>query len=190
VTQPDLSSQAYRRSPHAILARLVEEGPFCEIRLPFFGPVLCATRHKAIQALLKDADHFAVDARNAGSRSAFSLPFLPNVFRTLANNILSLDDPDHRRLRQLADDPFRRAGIEAMRPPISEQVDRLLEEYMASGDQDIVAGFCRKLPLQVIYTELGMSEATQARFDVAMGAFSGSESPLMMLPQPLRSARC
>ena len=95
MTRPDLSSQAYKRSPHATLARLVEEGPFCEIRLPLFGPVLCVTRHAAIQALLKDADHFAVDARNAGHRSAFGLPFLPKVFRTLANNILSLDDPDH-----------------------------------------------------------------------------------------------
>lgn len=181
MNRPDLSSQAFRRSPHATLARLVADGPFCEIRLPFFGPVLCATRHSAIQALLKDADHFAVDARNAGHRSAFGLPFLPKVFRTLANNVLSLDDPDHRRLRQLADGPFRRVSIEAMRPQIQHEVDRLLEEHMASGDPDLVAGFCRKLPLQVIYTVLGMSEATRARFDVAMGAFSGGESPLMLL---------
>lgn len=143
--------------------------------------MLCSTQYVATQALLKDTDHFAVDARNAGHKSAFGMPFLPKVFRMLANNVLSLDDPDHRRLRQLADGPFRRTSIEAMRPQIQHQVNRLLDEHIASGDPDLVSGFCRKLPLQVIYTVLGMSEATRARFDVAMGAFSGGESPLMML---------
>jgi len=181
VNRPDLTSQGFKRSPHATLARLVKQGPFCETKLPFFGPMLCTTRHGATQALLKGSGDFAVDARNAGHKSAFGLPFLPKVFRTLANNVLSLDDPDHRRLRQLADDPFRRVNIEAMRPQIQQQVDRLLDEYVASGDPDLVTGFCRKLPLQVIYTVLGMSEATRARFDVAMGAFTGGESPLMML---------
>lgn len=181
MNRPDLTSQAFKRSPHATLARLVEQGPFCETKLPIFGPMLCTTRHGATQALLKGSDDFAVDARNAGHKSAFGLPFLPKVFRTLANNVLSLDDPDHRRLRQLADDPFRRVSIEAMRPQIQQQVDRLLDEHVASGDSDLVAGFCRKLPLQVIYTVLGLSEATRARFDVAMGAFAGGESPLMML---------
>lgn len=181
MNRPDLSSQAFKRSPHATLARLVEQGPVCEIKLPLFGPMLCTTHYVTTQALLKDTDHFAVDARNAGHKSAFGMPFLPRVFRMLANNVLSLDDPDHRRLRQLADGPFRRTSIEAMRPQIRHQVDRLLDEHVAIGDPDLVAGFCRKLPLQVIYTVLGMSEATRARFDVAMGAFSGGESPLILL---------
>ncbi|MFT5774819.1 cytochrome P450 [Hyphomonas sp.] len=89
-------------------------------------------------------------------------PSCPGCFRTLANNVLSLDDPDHKRLRRLADGPFRRTSIEAMRPLIRQQIDRLLDDYVASGNPDIVAGFCRKLPLQVIYTVLGMSELVHA----------------------------
>ena len=179
--RPDLASRSFKRSPHALLSQLVEEGPFCEARIPVFGPVLTVTHHAAIQALLKDSDHFAVDARNAGHKSAFGLPFLPKVFRDLSNNVLSLDDPDHRRLRSLADAPFRRISIDALRPQILKRVERLLSEYAASGDPDFVAGLCRKLPLQVIYTVLGMSEATQAHFDVAMKGFNAGESPLAML---------
>lgn len=181
MTRPDLTSQAFKRSPHAALAQLVEAGPFCEVKLPLFGTMLATTRHAASQALLKDTEHFAVDARNAGHKSAFGMPFLPKVFRTLANNVLSLDDPDHKRLRRLADGPFRRTSIDAMRPLIRQQVDRLLDDYVASGNPDLVAGFCRKLPLQVIYTVLGMSAATQARFDATMGAFSAGESPLALV---------
>ncbi|KCZ93835.1 cytochrome P450 [Hyphomonas johnsonii] len=181
MNRPDLASQAFKRAPHATLAGAVEAGPFCEVKLPVFGRVLATTRHAGSQALLKDTDHFAVDARNAGHRSAFGLPFLPKVFRDLANNVLSLDDPDHKRLRRLADGPFRRASIEAMRPLIREQVDRLLDAHFASGDADLVAGFCRRLPLQVIYTVLGMREETRTKFDVAMRAFNVGESPLAIL---------
>mgnify|MGYP003630418627 FL=1 len=181
MTRPDLTSQAFKRSPHALLAQQVEAGPFCETKLPLFGPMLATTRHAATQALLKDTGHFAVDARNAGHRSPFGMPFLPGVFRTLANNVLSLDDPDHKRLRRLADGPFRRTSIDATRPLIRQQVDRLLDDYVASGNPDLVAGFCRKLPLQVIYAVLGMSEATQARCDATMGAFSAGESPLALV---------
>jgi cytochrome P450 len=39
--------------------------------------------------------------------------------RTLANHMLSMDEPDHRRLRDIVDEAFRRRAILEMEPDLA-----------------------------------------------------------------------
>jgi len=131
-----------------------------------------------VHQVLKDTDRFAVNARNAGHRRAFGLPFLPKSLRLLSENILSLDDPDHHRLRRLADSPFRRAAIETQRDRVAGLVDGFLDQIADQGetDVDLAETVFRPLPLTVISELLGLSDAARERLAQTMSAFSGATS--------------
>jgi cytochrome P450 PksS len=172
----NLSSQAYLLAPHRALAEAVAAGPFLDTKVPFYGRVALLTRHHTIQEVLKDSARFATDARNAGHKYALGIPFLPKPLKLLAENLLTLDDPDHARLRRLSDAPFRRSAIAASRPNISAAAHRLLDEMEASGNRDLVSGFCRRLPLRAIYDLLGFRPETEARLNGLLDGVSGGDS--------------
>lgn len=174
----DIHSPAFKTAPHPILAEALQHGPFAACKLPLIGGVKAALTHAAAQAVLKDKDRFAVDARNAGHKRPFGLPFLPKSMRLLSQNLLSLDDPDHLRLRRLADAPFRRAAIETGRVRIGALVDGYLDtiEREAASEIDLTALLFRRLPLDVISSMLGLTEAAQARLVATMSGFSGASS--------------
>ena len=145
-----LNSQALKRAPHAELARALDGFPVQSLTIPIIGKSAVTVSHAASLDLLKDTERFAVDARHAGHTSAFGMPLLPKSLKILSSNVLTMDDPDHRRLRKLVDGPFRRAAVDDLRERITGQVTRLLDEMQATGDTDIVNGLFRPLPLQVI----------------------------------------
>ncbi|HPE47958.1 MAG TPA: cytochrome P450 [Hyphomonas sp.] len=176
-----LTSPAYLAAPHKTLAAVLAEGPYNQTKIPFFGPITLVTRHAAIQTLLKDSDRFVVDARNAGHKSPFAMPFLPKSLKIMADNLLSLDDPHHQRLRRLTDAPFRRAAILLQRPKVQACAHELLDRMEREGNRDLVSGFCRPLPLRVIYGLLGFRPETEAKLDHALDNLSSTDAPLKML---------
>lgn len=174
----DINSPAFKAAPHPILSAARQDGPFALCKLPLIGTVKTALTHEAAHAVLKDTNRFAVDARNAGHKRAFGLPFLPKSMRLLAENVLSLDDPDHQRLRRLADAPFRRAAIETSRPRVTALVDEYLDKLVQDQNDsiDLTSTLFRPLPLDVISGMLGLTTAAQARLVATISGFSGASS--------------
>jgi cytochrome P450 PksS len=43
---------------------------------------------------------------------------MPGIVRTLTYSMLSMDDPDHKRLRDIVDEAFRRRAVLDMEPHI------------------------------------------------------------------------
>lgn len=179
----DLHSPAFKAAPHAVLAEALSAGPFARVKVPLLGYMTAALSHEAVQAVLKESDRFAVNARNAGHKRAFGLPFIPKSLRLLTENILSLDDPDHQRLRRLADTPFRRAAIEMQRARVAGLVDAFLDDIAAQdgSEVDLAATVFRPLPLKVISDLLGLTEEAQARLMQTMSGFSGATSTFGIL---------
>ncbi|MEZ5998901.1 MAG: cytochrome P450 [Hyphomonas sp.] len=172
----NITSQAYLLAPHQTLAAAAAAGPFVEAKVPFYGRITLVCRHHAIQDFLKDTGRFVTDARHAGYKSAFGIPFLPKPLKLMSENLLSMDDPDHARLRRLSDAPFRRAAIAASRPKITEAAHVLLDRMEAEGNTDLVAGLCRKLPLRVIYDMLGFRPETEAKLSGVLDGLAGGDS--------------
>lgn len=174
----DIRSLAFKSAPHKPLASALQAGPFAQVKMPLFGPLKSALSHEHVHTVLKDADRFAVDARHAGHRQAFGLPFIPKSLRLVSENLLSLDDPDHQRLRRLADAPFRRAAIEAGRTQVAARVDAFLDQVSAQniGEVDLSDAIFRPLPLQVISDMLGLTEAARQRLTQTMSGFSSASS--------------
>ena len=179
----DIMSGDFKVAPHAVLAEALQEGPFARVKVPLFGLLPAALTHETVQMVLKRSETFALDARNAGHNRAFGLPFIPKSLRLLSNNILSLDDPDHQRLRRLADAPFRRAAIEMQRKRVGAFVDEYLDQIAAQdlAEADLAETVFRPLPLRVISELLGLTEGAKARLMHIMSGFSAGSSTWAIL---------
>jgi cytochrome P450 len=79
--------------------------------------------------------------------------------------MLSMDEPDHTRLRGIVDEAFRRRAILEMEPRILAIADQLAADLFADGSPaDLVARYARRLPLSVICELLGLPAADRAKF--------------------------
>jgi cytochrome P450 len=168
----DFFSQEAKRNPFPGFAAIRAEGPLVPINFPIIGKVHLATTWQSTTDFLKGGESFAADGRNAGKASVLGFWWAPKMLRILGQNMLTLDDPDHRRLRKLVDAPFRRDRIEGMRPMIARLADELLDRMEASGDLDIVHGFSRELPLRVISEMLGLPAELRGKVTGWMAEFS------------------
>lgn len=160
----DLQSAAYMRDPFPTLAALRKAGPVIEMKIPLLGRVWCATTHEAATDVLKGTDKFASDGRNVPGGGSAIPRWMPKSLKLLGENMLLMDDPDHRRLRKLVDGPFLARSINAYRPEIARLADELLDRMEAEGEADIVGGFARALPLMVICELLGLEGEDKGAF--------------------------
>ncbi len=187
----DFSSQDYFRNPGAAIEKLRTQGPVVEVRFPIIGRVWTTTTQALADQVLKDAETFPIrkdDGTVAGLRW-----WMPGIVRTLANSMLSMDEPDHKRLRDIVDEAFRRRAVLDMEPHIRANGDELADELFAEGSPaDLVERFARKLPLSVITELLGLPLADRPKFIAWAGGFTrfaGALGFLAMIPNVLAMKR-
>lgn len=159
----DFTSEAFFRDPPKAIAALRMSGPLVATRFPIVGDVWITTTHDATAQVLKDGATFTLrkeDGDVAGLRW-----WMPRYVRTIANNMLTMDEPDHTRLRSIVDEAFRRRAIVAMEPRIRAIADGLADEIFANGSPaDLVQCYARILPLAVISELLGLPPADRPKF--------------------------
>ena len=142
--QADFASQDYFRNPAAAIEKLRASGPVVEVRFPIIGKVWATTTQALADRVLKDTATFTIRKDNgdvAGLRW-----WMPGIVRTLAKSMLSMDEPDHKRLRDIVDEAFRRRAVLDMEPHIQALGDQLAGELFAEGSPaDLVERYARKL---------------------------------------------
>src|SRR5262245_65857718 len=114
-SRSDLVSQEFFRDPAAVVERLRACGPVVEIKLPIVGKVWATTTYELAARVLKDSETFTM--RNGGTVAGVRW-WMPGIVRTLAESMLSVDEPDHTRLREIVDEAFRRRAILELGPRI------------------------------------------------------------------------
>lgn len=80
----------------------------------------------------------------------------PSARSSFALWLLTVDAPEHARLRAAVGRAFTPKQIVRYEPLVEEVVAELLEDLPRSGEVDIVARFTNRLPIQVICTLLGL----------------------------------
>src|SRR5256714_13388541 len=144
--------------PYPLFARVQADGPVHEVTLADGHRAWLIVRHAEAKAALNHAglskDMHAALARD-GAVVAEGLPG-----PAFARHMLSVDPPDHTRLRRLALAAFSRPRIAALRPHVPAIVGGLLDHLEARGDTavDLVKGFAFPLPFTVISELLGVPE--------------------------------
>ena len=147
--------------PWPLFAQVQAGGPVHEVRLADGHRAWLILRHQEARAGLNhpalSKDMHAALARD-GTVVAEGLPG-----PAFARHMLSVDPPDHTRLRRLASAAFSRPRIAALRQRVQAIVNQLLDDLEARGDTvvDLVKGFAFPLPFTVISELLGVPEPDQ-----------------------------
>ncbi|RGC68267.1 Cytochrome P450 107B1 [Micromonospora sp. MW-13] len=138
-------------------AQLRREEPLIRVRLPYGEPAWLATRHTDVRTVLGDARF---------SRAAAVGRDEPrNTPRQIQGGILSMDPPDHTRLRRLVARAFTARRVEELRPRTRQIADELVDGLLAAGPPaDLVAHLATPLPIRVICDLLGVPVTDQDKF--------------------------
>jgi cytochrome P450 len=167
----DFTSQEYFRNPTAEIEKLRAAGPVVEVRFPLVGTVWTTTTQDLANQVLRDSGTFTV--RKGDSDVVGFRWWMPKIVRTIANNMLSADEPDHTRLRSIVDEAFRRQAVLEMEPRILAIAGELADGLFAEGSpSDLVDRYARKLPLSVIGELLGLPLADRPKFTAWASGFT------------------
>ena len=176
----DFTSQEFFRDPAAAFDKLRAAGPVVEVKLPMIGQVWTTTTQETASRVLKDNHVFTLrkdDGAVAGLRW-----WMPSIFRVFAKNMLTVDEPDHSRLRGIVEEAFRRRAVLDMAPRIRAIAGQLADELFVQGSPaDLVARYARTLPLSVICELLGLPLADRPKFMAWANRATSASSTLVLL---------
>jgi len=143
----------FRERPDEYLDMLRSREPVHQDRM--FDRVVL-TRAADVEAVMNNRN-LASDPRKSrpGSFSRVQLR-VDETFRPL---ILHMDDPDHKRLRDLVVKAFNQVAVDAMRPRITDVACGLLDEVDDPSCFDIMNAYARPLPTIAIALVLGVDTA-------------------------------
>jgi unspecific monooxygenase len=101
-------------------------------------------------------------------------------------SFLTLDPPDHTRLRGLVSRAFTAKVIHALRPRIERRVADLLAPLRGAGEFDLIAAFAYPLPVMVISELIGVPAEDRTRFGEWSEAMArGIDPDFLQTPEQL-----
>ncbi|MFI5715659.1 cytochrome P450 [Nocardia sp. NPDC051750] len=142
-----------------LYARLRREEPVSRVELPYGGQGWLVTRYDDVKLVLGDPRFSrAVTVDREDIPRATPAPARPD-------SLLSMDPPEHSRLRKLVAKAFTSRRVQQLRPRTRQIVDEKLTELERAGaPADLVQGFALPLPVTVICEMLGVPPQDQHRF--------------------------
>jgi cytochrome P450 len=158
-------------------AQLRRTEPLTRVRLPFGEEAWLATRYADVRTVLGDPRF---------SRAASVGRDEPRITpRPIEGGMLSMDPPEHTRLRRLVAKAFTARRVEHLRPRARQIADGLIDRMVDAGPPaDLVERFATPLPITVICELLGVPVEDQDRFHVWSEAIVSTTS---LTPEQIRS---
>jgi cytochrome P450 len=139
-------------------AALRASQPVVQVALPGGACAWLVTRHEDNRALLADARLSRAATAAAGAPRLQPIPPDPR-------SLITMDPPEHTRLRRLVARAFTSRRAEGLRPRVQEITDDLLDAMIAGGSPgDLVAQLAQPLPMAVICELLGVPYEDRDRF--------------------------
>jgi len=160
-TSAELFSPSGRTDPHPLYERMRASEPVCRIQLPDGRRFWLVTRYEDVAAALVDV-RLSKDARNQSPDGHFA--YLLGDGGAFGRHMLTVDPPDHTRLRALVRKAFSPRLVERLRPRIQHIANDLLDAVVDRGGMDLIADYAFPLPIIVITELLGVPPADRDRF--------------------------
>lgn len=172
--------------PPAEYARLREEEPVTQVRLPDGGSSWIVTRFEDVRRVLID-ERFSADDTKPG------FPVVSPQLRIVQAHIrkehwpveehrrfmVRLDRPDHDTHRKVFTKHFTSRAMRNSQPTVQRTVDELMDDLMSQEQPvDFVANFARPVALRVMYEILGIPDEDRRALepslkDISLAAVSG-----------------
>lgn len=138
--------------------RVIRERPAMLITLPSGDPAWLVTRYANIRELLSDP-------RLSRNRNQPDAPRITKDNSMFQDPNVSMDPPDHPRMRRLITRAFTAARIERLRPRVQQAVDRFLDDTEAQGSPvDLHETLTFPLAIKTLCELLGVPVEDQAQF--------------------------
>jgi len=166
----DPLSPAFLADPYAVLAELpLDEAPV------FFAPSIgyyVITRYADIEQVFRDPGTYS-----AAVAQAPLVPLVPEAQQILLAgghrpqpSMVSLDEPEHARLRKPAARAFSMKRVTAMVPTIEAMAARLLDSIPEQAPEfDLVATLAFPLPANIVFSLMGVPEDDYAQLKTWCG---------------------
>ncbi|MEU6102511.1 cytochrome P450 [Streptomyces flaveolus] len=152
----DFTSERLEVDPRYTQLRRTQ--PVSRVTMPHGGDAWLITRYDDVRAAL--ADPRLSRAAGIGKDVPRSSPLIQQ-----AESLLSMDPPEHTRLRRLAAKAFTVRQVEAVRPRVQAIVDGLVDRLEESGSPaDLASGLAWPMGITVICETFGIPEEDRARF--------------------------
>ena len=152
-----------RDDPFPLFAQVGELGAVHPVTLADGHDAWLVVRYDQALAALNDS-RFSKDMHAALATGAGVVgEGLPGP--AFARHMLSVDPPDHTRLRRLVSAAFSPRRVEGLRPHVQTVVDDLLDEIAGQGPDsrvDLVGAFAFPMPFTVICELLGVPQPDRA----------------------------
>ena len=159
----DPLSPEFLADPYAVMSAL----PLARTPV-FFAPSIgyyVITRYADIEAVFRDPA-----AYSAAVAQAPLVPVVPEAQRILLAgghkpqpSMVSLDEPEHARLRKPAARAFSMKRVTAMIPTIEATTARLLDGVTGATEFDLTATLSFPLPANIVFSLMGVPEQDYAR---------------------------
>jgi len=143
----DPFSEEFFNGPRGIYRRMREEAPvYYNEEYDFYA----LSRHEDVAAAYKDFETYS-------SAYGLDLATVQSNEPMMAKMIILMDPPEHRNMRSLVNKVFTPRAIEAMRPMVTETIDRYITKAEPARF-DVVGDFSAFFPVEVITQMLGVPE--------------------------------
>ncbi|MBV6697284.1 cytochrome P450 [Kitasatospora aureofaciens] len=168
----------YKSDPYPLYRRMREAGPVHRVEFPSGIHAWLVTGYRAAHATLNDTRLGKNHALgNANWRRLASIMPEPQHSQ-LQVHLLHQDPPKHTAMRRLVLDAFAPRRVEALRPRLQELADALVDDLLATGGADLVAGFAAHFPFRVLAEVIGLPAELAVRFDRDWGKVVQPVGPL------------
>jgi cytochrome P450 PksS len=185
--QPDLASPAFKANPFPYYAQLREVSPICEVRLSLRRTAWLIARYDDALAVLRDPRFLKSPSITEGAGSGL-LRWMPATLRALSRNMLDLDEPDHRRLRELVQKAFTPAMVDGMRERVTAVCDSLLDRLEIADRPDLIRDYALPLPVTIIAEMLGVPEHQRRDFQRWSSAIVAADASTLHLLRAIPSS--
>ncbi len=167
----DATSTQFRHDPYPTYASLRKNEPvplLSETSLGI-GAAFLVTRYDDVVTVLKDA-RFSNDYRKIGA-DMNPRWWMPKVLSTFQSSMILVDDPDHRRLRDLVHKAFTPKRLQDLNGRIEIITEELLDSMAKKPTVDLIHDFALPIPLTVISDMMGVPQKDRLKFHKWMGTF-------------------
>jgi cytochrome P450 len=151
---------ATKADPYPLYAQLRPRGL---VRSPL--GLFAAADHATVASILRDRRFSSSPVHQRGYRETSYPPDDPRAGLPAAD-LLTMDPPDHTRLRRLVSGAFTPRAIAGLEPWIREVTVRLLANADGAAGFDLIQALAFPLPIAVICRLLGVPAEDQAQFRV------------------------
>ena len=150
----NLLSPEVKANPYPTYARMRREAPVCQVDP---GGMWAVSRHDDVVRVLKDPQRFS----SQGFRVATNPPWLGG--NPFSESMLTLDPPQHGRLRVLVQKAFGAAAMARLEPRVRELCRQAVADLPRGRPVDMMPPFALRIPAAVISDLLGLDPTRAPR---------------------------